>query len=609
LNVTQTITSSQNVEISSLGLYSSSVAGQGYALDITGGTFQADVSIFNYGTIIITVPNATLKSPSATNFGIMQTHGGLIDFDPLTNWGTMTADSGGVIVVSGATTNLGTMQASSGGELAFDSGLTSTIANASQPPAIYANSGGTVYVAGAASGNGGAFYVNGGYLDLAGSDSLPISFQSGGELKLDQPASFGGGINFGAPSYNPVGDTIDLQNTIITGVYNNGTNLVLTESNGQTLSWQISNLGFNYLTAGSDGAGGTNHVVTAGVPTNLLMRDNNNGALELYALGNNAVLGANAVGAVGLDWQIAGFGGFASHAGEVDMLMRSSNSGAFEVYNIRNNAIVSAFSLGAVGLDQKVAGFGDFSGVAGESDMVLRSVNTGAFEVYDIRNNAIASAAALGAVGLDWQVVGFGDFSGNANETDMMLRNASGAFRIYDIHNNAIGGAFSIGAVGPDWQVAGFGDFNGDGSTDMMLRSVNTGMFELYDIKNNAIGSAAAIGAVGLEWQVLGFSPLGLNPGEYDMLLRDRNNGALEVYDIANNQLTKATSMGAVGLEWQFGGLAVPPASGTSAASMAQLVQATAAFAPSGSAAATDTNPSAGASPQSDQMITMPQLV
>jgi hypothetical protein len=138
------------------------------------------------------------------------------------------------------------------------------------------------------------------------------------------------------------------------------------------------------------------------------------------------------------------------------MLMRNSNNGALEVYDISHNAITSAAAIGAVGLEWTVAGFGDFSGNANETDMLMRNSNTGAFEVYDISHNAITSAAAMGAVGLEWTVAGFGDFTGNANETDMLMRNSNtGAFEVYDISHNTITSAAAMGPVGLEWQVGG----------------------------------------------------------------------------------------------------------------------------------------------------------
>ena len=63
------------------------------------------------------------------------------------------------------------------------------------------------------------------------------------------------------------------------------------------------------------------------------------------------------MGQVGLEWTVAGFGDFSGNANETDMLMRNSNTGAFEVYDISHNAITSAGPMGQVGLEWTVAGF------------------------------------------------------------------------------------------------------------------------------------------------------------------------------------------------------------------------------------------------------------
>ena len=145
------------------------------------------------------------------------------------------------------------------------------------------------------------------------------------------------------------------------------------------------------------------------------------------------------MGQVGLEWQVAGFADFSGRAGETDMLMRNSNTGAFEVYDISNNADHFGVRDGSGRAGMAVAGFGDFSGNAGETDMLMRNSTTGAFKIYDISNNATKSATAMGQVGLEWQIVGFGDFSSNAGESDMLMRNSNGgAFELYDIANNQI---------------------------------------------------------------------------------------------------------------------------------------------------------------------------
>jgi hypothetical protein len=112
------------------------------------------------------------------------------------------------------------------------------------------------------------------------------------------------------------------------------------------------------------------------------------------------------MGTVGLDWQVSDFVDSSSFPGESDMILRNQSTGGLELYHISNNQITGAAFLGTVGLEWQMVGFGPFNG-PGTSDMVLRNVNTGAFEVYDIANDQLTGAAALGAVGLNWQDGGF----------------------------------------------------------------------------------------------------------------------------------------------------------------------------------------------------------
>jgi hypothetical protein len=57
-----------------------------------------------------------------------------------------------------------------------------------------------------------------------------------------------------------------------------------------------------------------------------------------------------------LDWQFAGIAPVHA-AGASDLVLRNVNSGAFEVYDIAGNTLVGAASLGTVGLDWSLGGF------------------------------------------------------------------------------------------------------------------------------------------------------------------------------------------------------------------------------------------------------------
>jgi hypothetical protein len=57
-----------------------------------------------------------------------------------------------------------------------------------------------------------------------------------------------------------------------------------------------------------------------------------------------------------LDWQYAGIAPIHA-AGASDLVLRNVNTGAFEVYDIADNALVGAASLGQVGLNWQLGGF------------------------------------------------------------------------------------------------------------------------------------------------------------------------------------------------------------------------------------------------------------
>ena len=65
---------------------------------------------------------------------------------------------------------------------------------------------------------------------------------------------------------------------------------------------------------------------------------------------------SSATSAVGLEWQSAGIAPVHS-AGSSDLVLRNVNTGAFEVYGLAGNTLVGAASLGQVGLDWQFGGF------------------------------------------------------------------------------------------------------------------------------------------------------------------------------------------------------------------------------------------------------------
>ena len=93
------------------------------------------------------------------------------------------------------------------------------------------------------------------------------------------------------------------------------------------------------------------------------------GSIGLEQKSDARCRGAFFLGSVGLDWQFAGIGPIKG-PGASDLVLRNVDTGAFEVYDITNNQITGAALLGAVGLDWQLGGFAASSptGVMGSTD-------------------------------------------------------------------------------------------------------------------------------------------------------------------------------------------------------------------------------------------------
>ena len=581
----QAYTGGTTVDVGTLRLGTGASLASSGSLTVNGGTFDLNgnnqtIGDFSGtgGPITLGAGNLAAGTAHSTTFGgNISGSGSFVKVGA----GTLTL-TGGNSYSGGTFVESGTLQLGNGGAsgsivgdlfdnaiFALDLSDTVTLGSTISGGGAFDQLGsGTVIITATDTYSGGTT-ISAGTLELGTGGSLAggVSFAGAATLRFDTGTNqLGGSIAGFAP-----GTSIDLAflgfSSALSAVWqenggNTGGTLLLVD-NGSTVA--TLNLSGQYVSTNfslsNDGHGDTaitftNPSLPAGTTADMIMEQSSTGNLEIYDLGNNAILAAYALGNAAPNWQVAGLGGFFS-TDTSDAMLRNSSTGALQVDDISNNTITNTAALGQVGLEWQVAGFGDFSSRAGETDMLMRNGNTGAFELYDIRNNAIYNATPMGQVGLEWSVAGFGDFSTQPNETDMLMRNSNtGAFELYDIRNNQITSAAPVGQVGLEWSVAGFGDFSGNANeTDMLMRNSNTGVFELYDISNDRITSAAPVGQVGLEWSVVGFGPIN-GGGTSDMLMRNSNTGAFELYDISNNTITSAAPMGQVGLEWSVAGIA-----------------------------------------------------
>jgi hypothetical protein len=217
--------------------------------------------------------------------------------------------------------------------------------------------------------------------------------------------------------------------------------------------------------------------------------DDGSGTLTLAytpIVDNNADNPPTQLGAIGEPWRFE-----AINARGSEMVWRNASSADLEGYSISNRQIVGADHMGAIGLEWQTVTMGRFG--SAPDGLIMQSQSTGVLEVYDIQNNTITGASQLGTVGTDWKFSGLGNFNGDGT-TDLLLRNdQTGGLQIYDIKDDKIVGTAFLGTIGTDWTYARVGPIADDLSQNLLLRNTS-GDLVSYTIKNNAIVEAVVAG-------------------------------------------------------------------------------------------------------------------
>jgi hypothetical protein len=184
-------------------------------------------------------------------------------------------------------------------------------------------------------GAGTDLIIGSGYtLTLAGTASGggTITFGTGGgTLKLAKATTLGEALS----GFN-IASAIDIASLTYKASYfaawaatspTSGTLMIEDSANNNNVvaSFTLTNVSYANFSISNDGSNGT-LVSLSNIPTaDMIMRNGTNGDYEIYDIGYNAILGANALGQVGLEWKVAGLGGFYS-TDSSDMILRDSNT-------------------------------------------------------------------------------------------------------------------------------------------------------------------------------------------------------------------------------------------------------------------------------------------
>lgn len=228
---------------------------------VTGGT------ITDNGGIDIAGSSTINGGAHISNGQLTVEAGQTLDLDGVTVTGTTVTANGTIQVTVSSTISGGTMSIGSAGLVQASAGATLHIDDPLNNLGLLEANGAIVVVNGAVTGTGSATIAGGGTLVVGSSFAQAVNFSGAGTLTLDQPGDFSGHIGGLA-----LGDVIDFSGVTIKsaviGAANGGSILTVTESNNQTVTYQIAgSLGGNYFNILSDNAGGSDLVLTQ-VPPN-----------------------------------------------------------------------------------------------------------------------------------------------------------------------------------------------------------------------------------------------------------------------------------------------------------------------------------------------------
>src|SRR5262249_15147246 len=156
-------------------------------------------------------------------------------------------------------------------------------------------------------------------------------------------------------------------------------------------------------------------------------------------ISNNQLTGSAPLGAVGTDYQFAGVAPIRGAGAASDLVLRNVNTSALQVYNIANNQLIGSASLGATGADWQLGGFaadpptGSADSTGSSDDLLGSSSQATAMDGSTAQTGTSTSqlADANGnTVGFPVDPSSFSSSMGNptppdATTANMVLRNAS----------------------------------------------------------------------------------------------------------------------------------------------------------------------------------------
>ena len=122
--------------------------------------------------------------------------------------------------------------------------------------------------------------------------------------------------------------------------------------------------------------------------------------------------------------------------GKGNIFWRDTNTGTLAIWEVNGFQVVQSASLGAIPLNWTIAGVGDFDG-NGSTDILWRDGNTGTMVVWLMNGLAVKQQGSLGAVPSNWNVAQTGDFDGDY-KSDLLWRDNLGNTAIWFMNGTTV---------------------------------------------------------------------------------------------------------------------------------------------------------------------------
>lgn len=239
---------------------------------------------------------------------------------------------------------------------------------------------------------------------------------------------------------------------------------------------------------------------TDGKP-DLVWRNSLTGEVFLMLMDGTAVKSTAFLGALPVEWQIAGTGDFNAD-GKTDLIWQNTATGDRFLLLMAGTTPLSTVYLGALDPVLSLVGAGDFN-ADGKSDLIWQNTATGDRHLTLMDGGSVTANVNLGNRAPAWEIVGSGDFNGD-RQTDLIWQNTvTGERSVWLMQGTSLSSEVSLGTVPIEWQIAGAGDFNGDGKSDLIWQNTSTGERSFWITEGGTFGSNVVLGVIPPDWRIV----------------------------------------------------------------------------------------------------------